>query len=43
MVSHEILTSEDFNKISFTTDTTKGPSNSYGITDQFIEAFTRGN
>ncbi len=43
MVNHEILTSEDFKKIAFTTDTTKGPSNSYGITDQFIEAFTRGN
>ena len=43
MVNHEILTSENFNKIAFTTDTTKGPTNSYGITDQFIEAFTRGN
>ena len=43
MVDHKILTSEDFNKIDFTTDVTKGPSNSYGITDQFIEAFTRGN
>ena len=43
MVNHEILTSEDFNKIAFTADTTKGPSNSYGITDQFIEAFTREN
>ena len=43
MVNHEILTSENFNKIAFTTDTTKGPTNSYGITDQFIDAFTRGN
>ena len=43
MVSHEILTSEHFNKIAFTKDTTKGPSNSYGITDQFIEALTRSN
>jgi outer membrane protein assembly factor BamE (lipoprotein component of BamABCDE complex) len=43
MISHEILTGEDFNKIAFSKDTTKGPSNSYGITDQFIEAFTRGN
>jgi outer membrane protein assembly factor BamE (lipoprotein component of BamABCDE complex) len=43
MISHEILTGEDFNKIAFSKDTTKGPSNSYGITDQFIEAFTRSN
>ena len=43
MVNHEILTREDFNKIAFTKDATKGPTNSYGITDQFIEAFTRGN
>ena len=43
MVDHKILTSEDFNKIDFTSDVTKGSSNSYGITDQFIEAFTRGN
>ena len=43
MINHEILTNEDFKKIAFTKDTTKGPSNSYGITDQFIEAFTRGN
>ena len=43
MANHEILTSEDFNKIAFTKDITKGPSNSYGITDQFIDAFTRSN
>ena len=43
MINHEILKSEDFNKIAFTTDTTKSPSNSYGITDQFIEALTRSN
>ena len=40
---HEILTGENFNKIVFTSDVTKGPSNAYGITDQFMEAFTRGN
>lgn len=39
---YKILTGENFNKISFTSNTTKGPSNTYGITDQFIEAFTRG-
>ena len=43
MANHEILTSEDFNKIAFASKTTKGPSKSYGITDQFMEAFTRGN
>ena len=41
--NHDILTGEDFNKIAFSSVTTKGPSNSYGVTDQFIEAFTRGN
>ena len=41
--NHEILTGEDFNKIAFSSMTTKGPSNSCGITDQFMEAFTRGN
>ena len=43
LINHEILTDEDFNKIAFSSITTKGPSNSYGITDQFMEAFTRGN
>ena len=43
LINHEILTDEDFNKIAFSSMTTKGPSNSYGITDQFMEAFTRGN
>ena len=43
MIDHEILSGEDFNKIAFSSDFTKGPSSSYGLTDQFIEAFTRGN
>ena len=43
LIDHEILTGENFNKITFTSDVTKGPSNAYGITDQFMEAFTRGN
>ena len=43
LINHEILTNENFNKIAFASETTKGPSNSYGITDQFMEAFTRGN
>lgn len=41
--NHEILTSEDFKKIEFVRDETKGPSDTYGITDQFIDAFTRSN
>ena len=41
--NHKIFTGENFNKITFTSDTTKGPSNTYGLTDQFFEAFTRGN
>ena len=40
---HQILTGEDFNKIVFESDTTKGPKDSYGITDQLIDAFTRSN
>ncbi len=41
--NHEILTGEDFKKIEFVRDETKGPSDTYGITDQFIDAFTRSN
>ena len=41
--NHEILTSENFKKIEFARDETKGPSDTYGITDQFIDAFTRSN
>ena len=40
---HEIITGEKYNKLTFTSDITVGPSNNYGVTDQFIEAFTRGN
>ena len=40
---HVVLTNENFNKIAFTSDVTKGPLDSYGITDQFMEAFTRSN
>lgn len=40
---HEILTGENFKKIEFVKDETKGPSDTYGITDQFIDAFTRSN
>jgi len=43
LIDHEILTGEDFNKIAFASDLTKGSSNTYKVTDQFIEAFTRGN
>ena len=43
LLEHEILTGEKFNKIRFTSEVTKGPSNNYGISDQFMDAFTRGN
>ena len=43
LLNHEILTGEDFKKIEFVKDETKGPSDTYGITDQFIDAFTRSN
>jgi len=43
LFEHKILTGKNFNKISFTSDITKGPSNTYGVADQFIEAFTRSN
>jgi outer membrane protein assembly factor BamE (lipoprotein component of BamABCDE complex) len=43
LINHEILSGENFNKIAFTSETTKGPSNTYSATDQFMEAFTRGN
>ena len=43
MIDHDILTGEDFNKIAFESNVTKGPADSYGITDQFMDTFTRGN
>ena len=43
LFDHKILTGENFNQISFSSDTTNSPSNTYGVTDQFIEAFTRIN
>ena len=43
LINKKILTGKDFNKISFSTNKTKRSRDSYGITDQFIDAFTRGN
>tara|TARA_B100001094_G_C18166564_1_gene792448 strand:- start:866 stop:1303 length:438 start_codon:yes stop_codon:yes gene_type:complete len=43
LIRHEVLTGENFNKITFSKDITKGPSTSYGLTDQFMDSFTRGN
>tara|TARA_B100001093_G_scaffold128566_1_gene121054 strand:- start:224 stop:661 length:438 start_codon:yes stop_codon:yes gene_type:complete len=42
LTSHEILTAENYNQIEFSTETTAKPENKYGLTDQFLEAFTRG-
>jgi|TARA_B100001939_G_C16743324_1_gene530703 outer membrane protein assembly factor BamE (lipoprotein component of BamABCDE complex) len=41
--NQSILTVDDFNKISFSSDVTKVRRDAYGITDQLYEAFTRGN
>ena len=43
LIDHSVLSGENFNKIAFVSDITKGPSNSYGITDQFMDSCTRGN
>ncbi|MDA7688446.1 hypothetical protein N8753_01915 [Pelagibacteraceae bacterium] len=43
LIDHKILTGENFNKLAFASEITKGPSNTYSVTDQFMEAFTRGN
>ena len=43
LTEHKFLTGENFNQIVFSSDTTKRPEDNYGITDQLIDAFTRGN
>ena len=43
LIKHQILTGKEFNKITFTPEITKGPKDSYGIADQFLDAFTKGN
>ena len=42
LVKRSILTADDFNKITFSTDKTKVRRDAYGITDQLYDAFTRG-
>jgi|TARA_B100000401_G_C52609381_1_gene625915 outer membrane protein assembly factor BamE (lipoprotein component of BamABCDE complex) len=42
LIDSNILTEENFNKISFSTDKTTIRRDAYGITDQLYDAFTRG-
>ena len=42
LIENQVLTSEDFNEIRFSTDKTKVRRDAYGITDQLYDAFTRG-
>ena len=43
LTHHELLTGENYNQIAFSSETTKKPEDSFGLTDQLIDAFTRGN
>ena len=42
LINQSLLTVDDFQKISFSSDKTNVDRNAYGITDQLYEAFTRG-
>ena len=42
LIEQTFLTSDNFNKIAFSSDETKVERNAYGITDQLYDAFTRG-
>ena len=42
LIDSNILTEENFNKISFSTDKTTIRRDAYGITDQLYDAFVRG-
>tara|TARA_Y100000992_G_scaffold272588_1_gene214276 strand:- start:712 stop:1146 length:435 start_codon:yes stop_codon:yes gene_type:complete len=42
LLSKEFLDKENFTDIAFSTDKTKIVSDNFGLADQFIEAFTRG-
>ena len=42
LISKEVLTAEDFNKIAFSPEVTKVRRDAYSITDQLYDAFTRG-
>ena len=42
LIDQAFLSSDNFNKIAFSSDETKVERNAYGITDQLYDAFTRG-
>ena len=42
LIEQAFLTSDNFNKIAFSSDETRVERNAYGITDQLYDAFTRG-
>ena len=42
LIEQTFLTSDNFNKIAFSSDETRVERNAYGITDQLYDAFTRG-
>ena len=42
LIEQTFLTSDNFNKIAFSSDETRVERNAYGITDQLYDAFVRG-
>ena len=42
LLSKTLIGEKDFTEISFSKDTTRVSSDNYGITDQILESFTRG-
>ena len=42
LTQQALLTADNFNNISFSSDVTRVERNAYGITDQLYDAFTRG-
>ena len=42
LIEQTFLTSDNFNKIAFSSDETRVERNAYGISDQLYDAFTRG-
>ena len=42
LIDQAFLSSDNFNKIAFSSDETRVERNAYGITDQLYDAFTRG-
>ena len=41
LIDQTLLTADNFNKITFSSDETKVDENTYGFTDQLYDAFTR--